>query len=280
MNRIIVLLIALSLTAISALANYTLYSFSGNITIRQAGKNVTPEKGMKVGAADEIVIGPGATVEIFNATTKEIFKSTGEGKTTPMGIMLDARKQSGNTFGAINDRWTMSKSGTPNNNRLYTEGLVKRSMHIYDPAAENKEVAPHELALHIYNIMSNPSGLEAAEYPTEMTSAHLDGNGMNFRVANTLAFPIYMNVIKYQETGAGSIELSELGQPISSYVILPGQSITREQLTGLNPAESHILILTFCRFDIDSLIEETNKLLKEPVNESPDVELPVYLKRL
>ena len=77
MNRIIVLLIALSLTAISALANYTLYSFSGNITIRQAGKNVTPEKGMKVGAADEIVIGPGATVEIFNATTKEIVKSTG-----------------------------------------------------------------------------------------------------------------------------------------------------------------------------------------------------------
>lgn len=280
MNRVLLLLLTLMISAMSALANYTLYSFSGNVTIRQGGKNVVPEKGMKMGAADEITIGPGASVEIYNATTKEIFKSIGEGKTSAMRIMLDARKQAGNSFGAINDRWTMSKGGTSNNNRLYTEGLVKRSMNIYDPAAENKEVDPHQLALHIYNIISDPSRLDSIEYPTEVVSKHLENNGLKFRVANSLAFPVYMNVVKFQETAGGGIELSELGQPISSYVILPGQSITRDQLQGLNGNESHLLILTFCRFDIDSLIEETNKLLQNQPSETPDAELPVYLKRL
>lgn len=280
MNRVLLICISLIVSTLSAVANYTLYSFSGNITLTKGGRNITPEKGMKVGAADEIVIGPGATVEIYNAATKEIFKSVGEGKTSVMGIMLDARKQSGNSMGAINDRWTMSKSGTPNNNRLYTEGLVKRSMHVYDPAAENREVDPHQLALHICSSMRTPGKLETVSFPTEVSSQHLEGGGLNFSVANSLAFPIYMNVLKVQETSLGAVELSELGQPLSCYVILPGQSISREQLHGLDGSESHILILTYCRFDIDRLIEEANTLLQMPPDQMPDADLPVYLGRL
>lgn len=280
MNRFLLLLLSVFIAALSATANYTLYSFSGNVSIRQAGKTVTPEKGMKVGAADEIVIGPGASVEIYNAATKEIFKSLKEGKTSVMAIMLDARKQAGNSMGAINDRWTMSRGGAPSSNRLYTDGLVKRSMHVYDPAAANKEVDPQQLALHLFSSISHPDKLDNAGFPTEVTSKHLEGDGLNFSVANSLAFPVYMNVIKLQETNLGSIELSELGQPMSSYVILPGQSIAREQFHGLNPADSHILILTVCRFDIDRLIEETNKLLASPTAQSPDAELPVYVGRL
>lgn len=280
MNRFILIFVSLIISWLSVSANYTLYSFSGNISIQHGGKEVVPEKGMKVNAADEIVIGPGASVEIYNAMTKEIFKSVGEGKTSVMRIMLDARKQSNNSISAINDRWTLSKNSTPGNNRLYTEGLVKRSMHVYDPAAENKEVDPYQLALHIYNAISNPVKLTSGNYPTEVSSKHLEDRGLNFNVANSLAFPIYMNVIKIQETSLGSVELSELGQPMSSYVILPGQSIAREQLHGLNNADIHILILTFCRFDIDKLIEETNKLIQNPYFGNPDSELPVYIGRL
>lgn len=261
-------------------ANYTLYSFSGKISLQQGGKDVVPEKGMKVNAADEIVIGPGASVEIYNAITKEIFKSVGEGKLSVMRIMLDARKQSGNSIGAINDRWTLSKNSTPSNNRLYTEGLVTRSMQAYDPAAHNKEVDPYQLALHIYNNITNPVKLATHDFPTEVSSKHLDDNGLNFQVSNSLAFPIYMNVVKIKETALDSVNLSELGQPMSSYVILPGQSISREQLNGLNTSDSHILILTFCRFDIDKLIEETNKLIQNPYFGTPDTELPVYIGRL
>lgn len=281
MNRLLLLFISIFISALPALANYTLYSYSGKISIRQCGKDVTPQKGMKVGAADEITIGPGASVEIYNAATKEIFKSTEEGKISVMSIMLAARKQSSNTLDAINERWTMRKNGSSsNNNRLYTEGLVKRSMNVYDPAAENKEVDPHQLALHICSNMREPGKFDSVKFPAEVTSRHLEGDGLNFNVFNSLAFPIYMNVIKFQETSLGSIELSELGQPMSSYVILPGQSITREQMHGLNSSDSHILILTYCRFDIDNLIEETNKLLQEAPTQDPDAELPVYTGRL
>lgn len=280
MKRTSLICISLIIATMSAVANYTLYSFSGNITLTKGGRSITPEKGMKVGAADEIVIGPGATVEIYNSATKEIFRSVSEGKTSVMGIMLDARKQSGNSMDAINERWTMSKSDTAGNNRLYTEGLVKRSMHVYDPAAENREVDPHQLALHICSTMRDPGRFDAVVFPTEVSSEHYEGGGLNFSVANSLAFPIYMNVIKIQETSLNSVELSELGQPMSCYVILPGQSISREQLHGLDSSDSHILILTYCRFDIDRLIEEANSLLQTPADQLPDADLPLYLRRL
>lgn len=280
MNRILLVLFSLLFAFFTASANYTLYSFSGNISLRQGGSEITPVKGMKVGAADEITIGPGGSVEIYNAATKEIFRSVGEGKTSVMGIMLDARKQSGNSMGAINDRWTMSKNGGSGNNRLYTEGMVKRSFNVYDPAAENKEIDSHQLALHLYNAIKTSSGKDLTKSPTEITSDRPALDGLNFSVSNTLTHPVYLNVIKIDETSLGSVELSELGQPMSSYVILPGQTISRGQVHGLRNTDSHFIILTYCRFDIDNLIEDINSLLKNASSGQADAELPVFIGRL
>lgn len=279
MKRLI-LIIAIISAALTMHANYTLYSFSGNITMTQGGKQVTPEKGMKVNASDQIDIAPGAKVEIYNAATKEIFSSSKSGKNSVMGIMLDARKQASKTAGAINDRMRFSAGGGNPDTRLYTEGLVKRSMQVYDPGAESLVVEPRALALHIANALRSPQTLDGSAIPVPVTHSHTDGSGMKFRVENSLGFPIYLNVVKIRETALGAVEISELGQPMGCYVVLPGQAIAREHFAGLDPVESHILVMTHCRFDIDELIEQINKLMSENDSEQPDANLPVYLRRL
>lgn len=279
MKRLLLFIAIISAT-VTLHANYTLYSFTGNITITQAGKQVTPEKGMKVNASDQIDIPQGAKVEIYNSATKEIFSSSVAGKNSVMGIMLDARKQASKTAGAINDRMRFSAGGGNPDTRLYTEGLVKRSMQVYDPGAESLVVEPRALALHIANALLAPQTLESSAIPTPVAHSHLDGGGMQFRVENVLGFPVYLNVVKIRETSLGSVEISELGQPMGSYVVLPGQAIAREHFAGLDPAESHILVITHCRFDIDELIEHINTILSENDNEQPDSNLPVYLRRL
>ena len=279
MKRLLLFIAIISAT-VTLHANYTLYSFTGNITITKAGKQVTPEKGMKVNASDQIDIPQGAKVEIYNSATKEIFSSSVAGKNSVMGIMLDARKQASKTAGAINDRMRFSAGGGNPDTRLYTEGLVKRSMQVYDPGAESLVVEPRALALHIANALLAPQTLESSAIPTPVAHSHLDGGGMQFRVENVLGFPVYLNVVKIRETSLGSVEISELGQPMGSYVVLPGQAIAREHFAGLDPAESHILVITHCRFDIDELIEHINTILSENDNEQPDSNLPVYLRRL
>lgn len=279
MKRLL-LIIAIISAALTMQANYTLYSFSGNITVLQGGKQINPQKGMKVNASDQIEIAPGAKVEIYNAATKEIFSSSKSGKNSVMGIMLDARRQASKTAGAINDRMRFSAAGGNPDTRLYTEGLVKRSMQVYDPGAESLVVEPRALALHIANALRTPQSLDGSAIPVPITHSHTDGGGIQFRVENSLGFPVYLNVLKIRETALGSVEISELGQPMGCYVVLPGQSIAREHFVDLNPAESHILIMTHCRFDIDELIEQINKIFAENDCEQPDPNLPVYLRRL
>lgn len=280
MKRLI-LLLAILVAAVSLSANYTIYSFSGKVTVTQAGKQTAAEKGMKVNASDQIEIGQGAKVEIYNAATKEIFTSSTAGRNSVMGIMLDARKQASKTTGAINDRMRFSAPGGNPDTRLYTEGLVKRSMQTYDPGAESLVVEPRALALHIAGALRNPQTLDTdAANSIPLTHSHKDGGGLQFRVENTRSFPIYINVIKVSETALGNVEISELGQPMGSYVVLPGQAISREHFAGLDMAQSHILILTNCRFDIDELIEQVNMIFADNVTDSPDANLPVMLRRL
>lgn len=276
------LLITLTLLAgwLQMSANYTLNSFSGNVTVRQNGRTGDAQKGMTLTSADEITIAKGGTVEIYNASTKELFTSSTPGTNTVMGIMLDSRKKASNTVGSMNERWTVGKNKSEGNTRLYTEGLVKRTMTVYDPEARNFEVDPHQLAIHVYSALTSDRQPGKRIFPTEVASSRLEDNGLGFSVTNTLKHPIYMNLIKINETAPDAVELSELGQPMWCYVILPGQTISRSQLEGLDKANSHLLIMTYCRFDIDNLIEQTNEFLKSPPTESSDSTLPVFIGRL
>ena len=279
MKRLTLFVLLLTTILHSALANYKLEEFNGAIIIRQKGKEVPISKGMTLNANDMVDIAPGGSVKILNCATKEIFSSVGNGSRTVIGIMLDAKKKQKNTLGSINDRWRISKDNSQEEDtRLYTEGHVTRSMEMYDPEAENRQLAPAELALHIYGTLMGKTG--SASCPTEVKSTHLDNGGLSFSVVNSLSHPVYLNILKINETGLDSVEISELGQPMGTYVLQPGQSITREQISGLLSSESHILVLTYCGFDIDQLIDETNKLLSNPPTKGANDNLPVYINRL
>ena len=53
----------------------------------------------------------------------------------------------------------------------------------------------------------------------------------------------------------GEIDVSELGQPVGSYVILPGQTLARTQEKAPDSSQKHILIATHYYFSIDDLVE-------------------------
>lgn len=278
MKRYLIICIML-LAAVTLQAHYVLYNFSGNVTFIQNGKNITPEKGMKVNANDKVTISGDGHVEILNSMTKEIFTSGESGTHTVMSIMLDATKQASSTGSAINDRMRFGSKNAASDTRLYTEGLVRRSMLRYDPGAKNLVVEPKALALHVVRALKSSTDV-SEKFPVSLSSGKTVENGREFKVSNCLSFPIYINVIKIRETGSGSVEISELGQPMGSYVVLPGQDLGRAHHQILDPSENHILIMTHCRFDIDELLEHINSLLGDGCQEQPDPNLTVYLSRL
>lgn len=280
MKHILTSLLALLVATAPGLVKYELYKFEGNIAVKQANHDVTPERGMELNASDQIYIPQGGMVEIYNTVTKEIFTSVSEGQQSVMGIMLDARKQSDKTTSAINDRMRFAANGQQGATRLYTEGLVKRSMQVYDPQAQNLIVEPEVLALHLLKAVKAASTGSATEFPTALTHERMGESGLEFKIENSLSFPIYINVIKVNETQLGSIEISELGQPMGCYVLLPGQSLSRQHFSGLSSADSHYLVMTHCRFDIDELITHVNSLLSENSDKAADLHLPVYISRL
>lgn len=279
MKRLLVLF-TIALLVLLSHANYSVYSTSGKVTVIRAGKEIPAEKGMTLNASDQIDIASGAKVEIYNAKTQEIFASVKSGKNSVMGVMLDARKQASNTSGAINSRMKPLTGQVNPNSRVYTEGLVKRSMQTYDPGAESRIVDPRALALHIVKALRSSGDETAMTTPAGLTRDKIGESGKMFRAENTQDFPVYFNIIKVNETSLGSIEISELGQPMGCYVLLPNQTITREHPDNLNMAESHILVMANYRFDIDELIEEGNKILSQGDAEEPDNQLPVYIVRL
>ena len=280
MKHILTFILVLLAASLPMQAKYELYKFQGNITVKKANQDVTPEKGMELNASDQIYIPQGGMVEIYNTVTKEIFSSVDEGQKSVMGIMLDARKQSEKTTSAINDRMRFAASGNQGGARLYTEGLVKRSMQVYDPEAQNLIVEPEVLALHILKSVKAATSGAAGEFPTALTHERLGDSGLEFKIENSMSFPIYLNVIKVNETQLGSIEISELGQPMGCYVLLPGQSLSRQHFAGLSPTDSHYLVMTHCRFDIDELISHVNALLSANSDKAADAELPVHISRL
>lgn len=281
MYRIIIVLIMGILVGLPASAKYLLYGFEGDVLLKQASGNVRPDKNMELNASDEIIIPEGAKVEIYNTATKEIFTSVSHGVKSVIGIMLDARRQSEKTTSAINDRMRFSAGDGQNvKSRLYTEGLVKRSMQVYDPEADNLTIRPETLALHVLKNIHNEDPGNAIVFSASLTYGRLGESGLEFKIENTLSFPIYVNIVKINETKPDSVEISELGQPMGCYVVLPGQSLARQHFDGLSTTDSHLLILTYCRFDIDELISTVNTMLPTETETEADNQLPVFITRL
>lgn len=260
-------------------ARYTVYSVTGKVTIEARGKKTAAEKGMQVGASDMIDIPVGAEIEIYNELDKRLYTSVKSGRFTVTRLMIDARGVASDNTANVASRLRFgAKDKDADRRRVYVEkGMVRRSLAVYDPEGEGVQMDARTLGRFLAaRIRSGRLG-EVAAPPVKVDHEGAGENGLAFRVENTLEFPIYFNIIRLRETSGSEVEISPVGQPAGSYVLLPRQSLSREHFAPVDTLERHVLVMTHCQYDIDEVIEEMAKLSAESEECNSDSDaLPVY----
>lgn len=241
-------------------AKYTIHSVNGAVTLQRAGKSQPLTKGTEVGGVDNIVLAKGAAVEILNSADNKVYRCDKAGKYTPMKIMMDARRSADNKFGTIAKNARFG-AGSNKGGTVYEEGcLVTRALGNYDPEGATTQVDASQLAISMASMIN---GSASDSIPTPFShGVPAAGNGLEFSIDNSLEYPLYVNVVKCPAIPGESrkVEISELGQPVGCYILLPGQTLMRRHSAKLDPGYKHLLILTRGYFDIDEVIEKASEL--------------------
>ena len=266
MYRGIFAVMILLFSALTAKAqNYTLHSITQGVKVVSGGATKDATVNMVLKPNDLLIIPAKGTVSILDKTSGDIFTSVTTGQMSVTKLIIEAKRSAGsktkNILSGVNSRFGGS-TGT-GGNRVYMEkGMVNRSLAVYDPDGDQIEMAPETLARYIAAILS--SG-KSDEMPLGFSSGETPEGGLYFQIENNLDYPVYFNVLRISGTG---VEISPLGQPNGTYVMLPRQSMRRDHLTRLPAEDQHVVVLTPCQYDLDMVVEGVNKFLKE------DVELP------
>lgn len=274
---------ALLLAATPCHARYTLYRHSGNVSVVRNGQRVSLKKDMELNALDLIKIGKGGSVEIFNDRNSRIYKSKEPGEHSVSRIITDAKGQASDHIGGINDKMRFGKSNDDGKVRVYAaKGMVTHALDVFDPEGKDLQVDPLVLGRHIVASLADTASIDHSPFPALLKKEPAGESGIAFRVENPLSFPVYFNIIKVESPD--SIRISELGQPTGCYVVLPGQTLSREQLSGFDSKALHLLVMTHCYFDIDKVIETVAELIAEGPKPDNDneirVSLPIYVRTL
>lgn len=279
--RKFILIILLLMIPLFAGAHYSLHSVTGDIKIESGGRQSVATKGMAVKASDYIIIPAGGKVEIYNDLDKRIYTSTATGKFTVTRLMIDARGAAADNRGNVASRLRFGKKDSPGDERLYVEkGMVKRSLGVYDPEGEKIVADPGVIARHIAARISSKEGFNPDSTPAKIEKGIPENGGIHFKVWNTLDFPIYFNIVKVTKKDAKyKISISEVGQPAGVYVLLPGQTISREHFIAIPGDEMHLMVMTHSQFDVDEMIEQLESTLKKGsiADSQPETGMPLYL---
>ncbi|MCH5226123.1 MAG: hypothetical protein J1D77_08975 [Muribaculaceae bacterium] len=285
MKKLLTLLVFMAcITAIRA--HYSIHSASKDVLIESGGKQAPAKPGIEVKANDYLIIPEGQEVEIYNDLDKNIYKSLSSGKISVTRLMIDAKKMASNNNKNVASRLSLAKnSNSVEGEKIYTEkGMVRRSLAVFDPEAENIQINSKTLGQLIANFILNHDSSNFQNVDVELTNGKLDTEGYFFRVVNNQDFPVYFNVMKFDlmpETPDGKMEISVLGQPDGNYVLLPGQAITRETFSSLPEDERHFLVMTHFRYELDEVIEETANSLSNPDSiPSSSLSFPLLIKSL
>lgn len=273
-----ILLLCFCVTASAAAPRYIIFGVGKNVQIKRNGVTLVPEKGMEVRTSDFVILGKDGFIEILNSASSTVFKCDHEGEYTVTGIILNAEKA--NTAGAVANVLEKTRffGEKGKSSEVYIEtGVVKRSMASYDSEGGNIQIDPKSLSYHVIDFLRRNKLLDEQPFPIEIEHSSTDG-GLRFYLTNTMEFPVYFNIIKIVDPISEQIEISELGQPAGCYVLLPGQGLSREQFSGINPKESHILIMTHCHFNIDDLMDGIDEVKEEHGPVIPDSDLSAYIK--
>lgn len=287
MYRIVSFLLGFILIVQNVSAHYSIHSYTPGVMVETGGKSVKAEKGLEVKANEYLVIPEGGEVEIYNDLDKSIYKSISSGKMSVTKLMIEAKKTASdnNKNVASRLRFARNNGGDSGGEKIYIEkGMVRRSLSVFDPEAQNLQVDPKTLSSQIARFINSTDTAGVNNVAIEVNSGKVDSTGIYFRIVNTLDFPVYFNVLKFDNTpepGNRKVEISMLGQPDGSYVLLPGQAITRECFKSLPEDEKHLLVVTHFRYDLDEVVDETVNSLNQPQEDRNDAAVfPLLIKNL
>lgn len=263
-------------SAMTLSAAIKVHNFSGKVNVERKGSVTALKTGEVLSPADILIIPPGSRLEIINEVSGTIYTSTKDGKMTVSRLMLDAKEQASDKVGSINSHMRFgSASGKNKNERVYVEtGMVKRSLGEYDPGAEGKEIDPETLTAFIRGYINGSRVSTPMPVPVD-TRVNTDSVKRGFTLSNTLDFPIYFNVIKVESDG--KVEISEIGQPTGSYVLRPGQDISRNDYAPDQNCGRHLIVASHCHYDIDRVLELLNIQPTAVDEKGPEITLPVYI---
>lgn len=279
MIRRLIFTFIVAICSMMAGAHYTLHSVSGDVKVESGGKTESAKPGMTVKPIDFIIIPKGGKVEILNDVDKRIYTSIMPGRFSVTKLMIDARGTASNNTANVASRMSLGrKNGNDGKNVYVDKGMVRRSLAVYDPEGDMMEMDAVTLGQFI------ASRLLAGKYESDETSPvsldkrRLDDGGLAFRLENTLQFPVYFNIVRFMNGETPSVEISQLGQPAGSYVVLPQQSISLEHFPPVSADETHIIVMTNCQYDVDKVIEEIAKAFGNPgAIPVQSGDLPVYI---
>ena len=287
MLRYLLSLFAIIGTFSVVLAHYSIHSATNGVQIESGGKTAPANKGSEIKANDYIIIPDGAEVEIYNDLDKKIYKSINTGKISVTRLMIEAKKTASDNSRNVASRLqlTKSKNAEPEGEKIYVEkGMVRRSLAVFDPEADNLQVNSKSLGKLIARYLTQPTTDAYKNVAVDVTTGAVDSVGVYFRIVNTLEFPVYFNVLKFDsqpDKDQQKVEISMLGQPDGSYVLLPGQAITRESFKSLPEDERHLLVVTHVRYDLDEVVDETGNALNNlGTEQSEEPTLPLLIMNL
>lgn len=277
-SRAVMFVFILATAALTSQAQYTLYKSVGTVGIERQGKPLEVTKGMKLSSQDVVTLGDDGEVEILNSIDSRIYTSVKPGRYTVLRITIDAEahaKDNSNAFKGLGVKREAKKA------EVYEdEGVVSRALVVYDPDNQNMEVDCRKMGISLLKRLGNPASEQADSALLKLKVGKPTADALTFEFYNEFDFPVYFNVLKIKDAEAGAMDISELGQPIGSYVVQPRQSLMRSQAAGLPQGERHVLVMTHHYFDIDKLLLNIEELKSSPLGipEGPtQQELPVYV---
>lgn len=263
-------------------ANYSLSSVRGKVEVKHGGKVVLAEPGMKVGSADLIILGQDGSVEVLDKRDSKLYRRDQKGEISVLSLIFEAKKEAGSNAGAVHRKVSFGKSSEEEGKMYVEKGKITLALEEYDPAGENFMIDAKVMARYIADVLcaGTPDSLQT--FPTTLIHKANAEEGLMFRVDNNVSEPLYINVIKIRVVDNKiQLRISELGQPIGCYVLLPCQSLMRSQCNGGNSDEAHILVATHYYFSIDELIEELGIMLTmQPEQGTSVANLPIYIQKL
>lgn len=275
MKRYLSILLILA-TAMTAMADYSVKSITGNVKLLKHGRTlplktgdiIDPEKVM-------ILIDTDSELVVCRTTDNKLYTFNTPVLERLSRMVFLADREAGSNIGAVNSKLRLKREKESEGVVHVEKGKVTRSLSIYDPEGQGCQMDADKMASRLYVLLRDSLDSPSAAQ-TLALSRRIDPNGLSFMVENTLEHPIYFNVFKISASD-GSVSISELGQPVGCYAILPTQFLAREQTSGLNEAELHIMIMSDFYFDIDAILARLNTLLDKKAEVESNANISLYI---